>query len=76
VSVLSKVVRGFFGFWYSFVIGEDWVGAAGVVVLIGGTWVLVHVGILAYWFGPAVIGTTAVVLVARGLRRSAPGPPP
>lgn len=73
MSHLSRIVRGFFGFWYSFVIGDDWLGAAGVAVLIGGTWVLLHLGVVSFWFGPSVIAVTATALVARALRRSDPG---
>lgn len=60
-------------FWYDFVIGDDWVGAVGVLVLIGGTWALVATGVPAFWFGPLVIVLTAGVLVGRGLRRADTG---
>lgn len=75
MNLIVRMLRGFFGFWYSFVIGDDWVGAAGVAVLIGGSWLLVHFGVTAFWYGPLAIAATAVALVRRGLRRSAPGNP-
>ena len=64
-------VAAFGRFWYDFIIGDDWVGAAGVLVLIAGTWALVAGGVTAYWFGPVVITATGAVLVRRGLRRRA-----
>lgn len=70
MSTIVRFVKGFFGFWYDFVIGDDWVGAAGVLVMIGVTWVLLRSGVDAYWVGPAVIACTAVVLVRRALRRA------
>ena len=73
MSRMGRIVRGFFGFWYSFVIGDDWLGAAGVAVLIGGTWLLLHFGVAAFWFGPLAIAVTATALVARALRRSDAG---
>lgn len=71
MSWLVKALRGFGRFWYSFVIGDDPLGALGVAVLIGGTWVLLRIGLVAFWFGPVVIAGTAVLLVARRLRRQA-----
>lgn len=47
MSLVARALRGFFGFWYQFVIGDDWVGAAGVVVLIAGTWGLMQIGLAA-----------------------------
>ena len=71
MNLLMRIVRGFFGFWYQFIIGDDWLGAAGVAVLVGGTWLLMRFSVTVYWFGPLTIVTTAVILVARALRRSA-----
>jgi hypothetical protein len=71
MSWLWKAVKAFGRFWYGFIIGDDWAGAAGVVVLIAGTWLLLDVvDVRAFWFGPVAIGATAVIVVARGLRRS------
>lgn len=69
MSTLMSWLRSFGNFWYQFVIGDDWMGAAGVAVLIGGSWLLLHWNVPAWWFGPVVIVTTAVVVVRRGLRR-------
>lgn len=63
-------LRAFGMFWYRFVIGDDWMGAAGVLILVGGSWLLLRSNIPAWWFGPVVIVITATTLVARGLRRA------
>ncbi len=68
---LWQALRAFGGFWYRFVIGDDWVGAAGVAVLLGGTWLLLRGGVRAYWFGPVAVVATASLVVARGLRSRA-----
>ena len=38
-------VRRFLAFWYDFIIGDDWVVAAGVVILLAVTGVLAHVNL-------------------------------
>ena len=68
MSTLWRWISAFGGFWYQFVIGDDWLGAAGVVVAIAAVWGLVELGWPAYWLGPLVIIATATALVARGLR--------
>jgi hypothetical protein len=55
-------------FWYDFIVGDDWMAAAGVVVMLGGAWVLIQAGVPAWWFGPLVIVTTAAITVRRALR--------
>jgi len=45
----------FFLFWYRFLIGDDWVGAAVIVVGLIGTYALLKVGVTAYWFLPLVV---------------------
>lgn len=42
-------------FWYKFLIGEDWVGAAIVIVGLIGTYGLLRAKIDVYWFLPLVV---------------------
>jgi hypothetical protein len=50
------------GVW-NFVVGDDWVAAAGVVIAIGATAVLAGVGVAAWWVMPvAVVGLLAISL--------------
>ncbi len=49
----------FLHFWYDFIVGDDWSIAAGVIVGLGLTWVLVQSGINAWWLMPLAV---AIVL--------------
>ena len=47
-------LRSFGAFWYDFVIGDDWRGAAVVVLALALTGLLVHeAGVNAWWLLPA-----------------------
>jgi hypothetical protein len=54
-------LRAFAAFSYDFVVGDDWVVAAGIVAGLAGTYLLSRAGIVAWWLLPAVI---AVLLPA------------
>ena len=69
MTLIWSWIKGFFAFWYTFIIGDDWVGALGVGILIAGTWGLLAAGISAFWFGPVVIIGTGTLLVRRALNR-------
>ena len=60
-------IRAFGRFWWNFVVGDDWIAAAGVVVAIGITAALAAEKIAAWWFLPLAV---AIVLAA-SLRREA-----
>ena len=62
-------------FLWDFVVGDDWVGAAGIALLLGATWLLAHVvRVPAWWLLPpgvaAVLGTT----LRRAVRAATPRP--
>lgn len=63
-----RYVKGFLGFWYDFIIGDDWTVAAGVVVLLGGTWQATARGIDAWWLMPLGV----MLLLIFSLVRSVP----
>jgi len=67
--MMSKL-RAFGAFWYDFVIGDDWVVAAGVVVGLGATYGLHQAGVTAWWLLPVLL----VVLLPLSLRRAINGP--
>ncbi len=53
---MSRWLRSFWAFWYDFVIGDDWRGAAVVAVALVATALLVHAaGINAWWLMPACV---------------------
>ena len=60
-------IRAFGRFWWNFVVGDDWIAAAGVAVAIGITAALAAEKIAAWWFLPLAV---AIVLAA-SLRREA-----
>jgi hypothetical protein len=50
---MSRWLRSFGAFWYDFVIGDDWRGAAVVVFALALTGLLVHAaGVNAWWLLP------------------------
>ena len=53
---MSRWLRSFGAFWYDFVIGDDWRGAAVVAVALAAIALLVHVaGVNAWWLLPAAV---------------------
>jgi hypothetical protein len=76
---MTRVVRrlrGFGAFWWEFVVGDDWVVAAGVVVALVVTAVLAAGGLPAWWFLPIAVLSLLGISVRRGIRDSPPGKPP
>ena len=62
-------LRAFGAFWYDFIIGDDWLVAAGVVVGLAGTYGLNKAGVTAWWLAPLLIA----VLLPVSLSRAASG---
>jgi hypothetical protein len=80
---VSARLRAFGAFWYDFVIGDDWVVAAGVVVGLLGTWGLHEARVAAWWLLPLLLLVLLPVSLARAVsgsllprRRRAPRKPP
>ena len=61
-------VRGFLAFWYDFVIGDDWVVAAGMVVLLAASGALAHANLHAGAWVLMPVGVVAVLAIS--LRRA------
>jgi hypothetical protein len=60
---------GSFGrFWWSFVVGDDWRAAAGVVLAIGSTAALVAGGLDAWWLMPVSVAGILTLSLRRELR--------
>lgn len=60
-----RYLRSFGRFWWSFVVGDDWLVAAAVAVALGVTALLAHHGVNAWWLLPVAV----VVALADSLRR-------
>jgi hypothetical protein len=59
-------VRRFVGFWWDFVVGDDWRVAAGIALALGLTAALTNRGWSAWWLMPLAVA----VLLARSLQRA------
>ena len=62
-----RYLTGFLRFWYDFIVGDDWIVAAGVIALLGATRIGTARGIDAWWLMP--IGV--MLLLVFSLFRSA-----
>jgi hypothetical protein len=59
-------LKAFGAFWWDFIVGDDWVIAAGVVAALAVTWFLTHRDVSAWWLMPVAV----VALLAVSLRRA------
>jgi hypothetical protein len=64
-----RYVASFGRFWWNFVVGDDWVAAAGVVAAIGLTAALAAGGVTVWWVMPLAV----LVVLTVSLRRAASG---
>lgn len=63
-------LRSFAAFWYDFIIGDDWRGAAVVAAALAVTALLVHgASVNAWWLLPAAVIATLGWSLARAVRR-------
>jgi hypothetical protein len=62
-------LKAFGAFWYDFVIGDDWVLAAGVVVALAVTAVVASASSTGWWIVPAAIVILLPLSVWRGTRQ-------
>jgi divalent metal cation (Fe/Co/Zn/Cd) transporter len=63
-----KHIKAFGSFWWDFVVGDDWLAAAGVIVAIVATALLTHADINAWWLMP-VAGVGVLYLTVRRATR-------
>ena len=67
---MSRWLRSFGAFWYDFVVGDDWRGAAAVALALAATALLVHVaGVNAWWLMPICV----IAALGWSLRRATAG---
>jgi len=48
-------IKGFARFWYDFIVGDDWMVAAGVVIALAVTALVAHAGLPAWWLMPVAV---------------------
>jgi hypothetical protein len=59
----------FLRFWYDFIIGDDWLVAAGIVVAIALTALIADHDIAAWWLMPLAVIALLAGSLARAVRR-------
>ncbi len=69
MSRLARGVRSFGAFWWDFIVGDDWVIAAGVVLALAATVVVARTDVAAWWLLPVVTATMLAVSLHRATRR-------
>ena len=53
-------LKNFLRFWYDFIVGDDWIIAAGVLIALALSALFAQRGVAAWWLLPlAVVGATA-----------------
>ena len=61
-----NAVRGFFRFWYDFIVGDDWTVAASIGVALVLTAILNQAHLVSWWLVPL----TVILTVGQSLRRA------
>jgi hypothetical protein len=64
-----KYVVAFLRFWYDFIIGDDWLVAAGIVTAIALTALIAHHDIAAWWLMPLAVVALLAGSLLRAVRR-------
>ncbi len=62
-------IRAFAAFWYDFVIGDDWLVAAGVVISLALTYALAQSAVPAWWLVPLFLVLLLPISLWRATRR-------
>jgi hypothetical protein len=66
---MRRSLKAFLGFWYDFVVGDDWRVAVGVVAALGSTYVLSMTPIPVWWILPLAVTVLLPYSVWRVARR-------
>ena len=73
LRTLISFFKGFFLFWYAFLIGDDWIGAAIIMGGFAGTFGLLEVDAPAFWLLPLAVVLSVTSSLFRTFRsRSGP----
>ena len=67
-----RYVVAFGRFWWDFVVGDDWLTAAGLVIALGVTAAVAHDDVSAWWLLPVAVIGLLVVSIRRATTRRAP----
>jgi hypothetical protein len=67
---MKRRVSAFVGFWYDFVIGDDWSVAVGVIAALALTYGLSMTATPAWWVLPAAVAVVLPLSLGRVARRA------
>jgi len=67
-----RYVVGFVGFWYEFIVGDDWTIAAAVLVTLGALLLLGRADAAPWWLLPLVVIAVLGVSLWRATRGASP----
>ena len=67
--VLGKL-KGFFAFWYDFIVGDDWRVAAAVVIALAITYGVSQSSVASWWIMPVAVAAVLWFSVRRVVRRA------
>jgi hypothetical protein len=68
-QVVIRRARAFLAFWYDFVVGDDWLVAAGVLIALALTYALSRTTVPAWWLMPTAVAVLLPVSLRRMIRR-------
>jgi hypothetical protein len=63
-------LKRFLLFWFDFIVGDDWMLAAGVVIALFATAQLWQSGLSAWWLMPVSVAALLAMSIWREIRRS------
>jgi hypothetical protein len=69
---MNRRISAFFGFWYDFIVGDDWRVAVGVVVALAVTYSIATTTVAAWWVLPAAVAILLPMSIWRVGRRARP----
>jgi hypothetical protein len=64
-----SAIKAFLAFWYDFIVGDDPIVAAGIVIALGVTALLARTGAAAWWLLPLAALALLAASLARAIRR-------
>ena len=70
MSALGRGLKAFGAFWWDFIVGDDWLVAAAVVVGLSVTALLARADVASWWVLPVAVLLTLPVSLLRGIRES------
>ena len=65
-----NIIKRIIGFWYDFIVGDDWTAAAGVLSALVLSVLLVRAGLNPWWLLPLAVAISLSVSLWRVTRRT------